>query len=195
MSLLTLEKVMKRPALARDATNPDRWKVVEEQLGTGLPEDYKGFLEAFGIGTINSFLVVLAPQSSIQHVDLLKRGRSELEAYKASKMESPKYYHDDVYPTPGGILPFAVTDNGEVLYWRTVGGPEQWTVTIYESRGPEKFDFNGNMTEFLAAILTGEIECDVLPRGFSKSPPAFEPIKLPSVLAQELVNRFREGIS
>jgi hypothetical protein len=187
MSLVTLEKIMKRPIVAQDALSPDRWKVVEEQLGTGLPEDYKRFLEAFGIGTINGFLVVLAPLSSNQHVDLLKRCRSELEAYETSKREFPQYYCDDVYPTPGGILPFAVTDNGEVLYWRTVGSPEQWTVTVYESRGPKKFDFDGGMTEFLVAILTGEIECDVLPRGFSKSPPVFKPIKLPCEPARRIV--------
>jgi hypothetical protein len=150
-------------------------------LGTGLPEDYKSFLEAFGIGTINGFLVVLAPLSSSPHVDLLKRGRSELEAYQTSKREFPKYYRDEVYPTPGGILPFAVTDNGEVLYWRTVGSPERWTVTVYESRGPKKFDFDGGMAEFLVGILTAKIECDVLPRGFSKLRPVFKPKELPVV--------------
>ena len=178
MSLVALEKIMKRPSVAQDAPRPDRWEIVEEQLGTRLPDDYKRFLEAFGISTINGFLVVLAPLSSSQHVDLLKCGRIELEAYETSKREFPKYYRDEVYPTPCGILPFAITENGEVLYWRTVGNPEQWTVTVYESRGPKKFDFNGGVTEFLVAVLTGEIECDVLPRGFLKVPPVFKPIKL-----------------
>ena len=176
MNLSTLEKIMKRPTVARDAPSPERWKVVEEQLGTGLPEDYKRFLEAYGLGTINGFLVVLTPLGSPQNVDLLKRGQSELEAFGTSKREFPKYYRDDVYPTLGGILPFAVTDNGEVLYWRTVGSPDQWTVTVYESRGPKKFDFDGGTIDFLVGILTGKIECDVLPRGFSKSPPVFKPM-------------------
>jgi len=179
MSFVTLEKIMTPPIVAQGAWSPDHWKVVEEQLGTGLPEDYKRFLEVFGIGTINGFLVVLVPRSSNQHVDLLKRGRSELEAYETSKREFPTYYRDDIYPIPGGILPFAVTDNGEVLYWRTVGSPERWTVTVYESRGPKKVDFNGGMTEFLVAVLSGKVGCDVLPQGFSKSPPVFKPIKLP----------------
>ena len=177
MNLATLELILKRPIVAEDAPNQDLWKIAEKQLGTRLPLDYKGFLEAFGIGTINSFMVVLMPLCPNQYIDLLKRGRAELEAYEILKREFPKYYLDDIYPTPGGILPFGVTDNGEVLYWRTIGSPEEWTVTIYESRGPKHFDFKGGMTEFLRALLIGEVKCDVLPPGFSKSLPTFQPIK------------------
>ena len=176
--MTTLEQILKRPPVAQDAPTRDRWKAVEEQLGTRLPQDYKSFVEAFGVGTINRFLVVLTPMASNEYVDLLRRGRTELDAFETSKREFPTYYIDNVYPTRGGILPFAVTDNGEILYWRTVGSPEEWTVTVYEARGPEHCDFHGGMAEFLAAVLTGKFKCNVLPRGFVKSQPTFKPIKV-----------------
>jgi hypothetical protein len=152
MSLTALENIIKPQRAARAAANPIRWEVIEEELGTRLPTDYKTFVEAFGVGTINNFLVVLVPRSTNQNVDLLKRGRRELEAFEVSKREFPKYYRDEVYPSPGGILPFAVTDNGEVLHWRTAGDPEQWTVTAYESRGPKHFDFNGGITNAIQIV-------------------------------------------
>jgi hypothetical protein len=141
-----------------------------------LPEDYKGFIQAFGSGTINSFLVVLNPFSSNKYINLLQRGRMELDAYATSKKGFPQYYVHDIYPLQGGLLPFGGTDNGEVLYWNTTGTPENWSVVTYESRGPKYFTFGGNMTDFLTRLLTKTIECDVLPRSFPSTAPVFEPI-------------------
>jgi hypothetical protein len=151
----------------------DHWKTVEEDLGTAIPEDYKEFIEIFGFGKVNEFLTILVPNVSNKYVDLVKRGRMELAAYESARTEFPEYYQDNTYPTPGGLLPFGLTDNGEVLYWRTVGAPTDWTVTVYESRGPEKCDFPGGMCDFLVAILTRRLECNALPRSFARHTPTF----------------------
>jgi hypothetical protein len=177
MSIMALERILKPPAGVQTGMNQDRWAEVEAQLGTTLPRDYKTFVEVFGLGSINGFLVVFVPYSLNPHVDLLTRGRTELTAYETLKASFPTYYSDSVYPTVGGILPFAGTDNGNILYWRTIGHPDEWTITVYEG-GPEHFEFNGGMTAFLAAILSGEIRCKVLPADFVESPPFFEPIDI-----------------
>ena len=176
MSYITLANILRRPAQPTEIPRVAEWTGVEEHLGAVLPEDYTDFVLNFGTGKINDFLIVLNPFSSNQYVNLINRAQTERQSYETLKWEFPQYYVDVVYPAPSGILPFGVTDNGEVLYWRTAGSPEEWTVTVYESRGPKHFDFQGGMATFLAAILTREIECEVLPRSFSASLPSFNPL-------------------
>jgi hypothetical protein len=95
-----------------------------------------------------------------------------------SKTNFPKYYVDDVFPTVGGLLPFGVTDNSEVLYWRTLGMPKHWIVTVYESRGPKHITFESTMIGFLSGILSGTLNCEVLPNSFIKTKPTFTAIKV-----------------
>lgn len=177
MSLANLETVLQRPNIPQDLAKSPDWNAIEAVLRTGLPKDYKAFIEAFGSGVINGFLIVLNPFSSNNNINLLRRGRMEMDGYAASKKSFPDYYVHDVFPSLGGLLPFAVTDNGETLYWNTTGQPDSWSVIAYESRGPKYFQFGGNMTKFLTRLLTRSVECNVLPRSFPSKPPEFVPIR------------------
>jgi len=176
MNFAPLENILRRPEKPLEIGQINGWHTFEYQLNTKLPEDYKKFIQSFGTGSINEFLVILNPFSANQHVNLLTRGRSELEAFRTSKTNFPKYYPDDIFPNSGGLLPFGVTDNGEVLYWRTIAEPKDWTVTVYETRGPDHYNYQTNMTDFLSGVLSGAIICKALPRNFVNPIPAFNPI-------------------
>ena len=178
MNFAPIENVIQRPAQPQEVGEIRGWNSIEEHLRVELPDDYKKFIHLFGTGSINTFLFILNPFSSNQYVNLLRRGQTEREAFLTSKAHFPKHYVDNVFPEPGGLLPFGVTDNGEVLYWRTVGRSKDWTVTVYESRGPKHFSYEGGMEAFLSCVLTGSIICTVLPRGFIKPTPKFDPIKM-----------------
>ncbi|MCI0662085.1 MAG: SMI1/KNR4 family protein, partial [Acidobacteria bacterium] len=65
-----------------------------------------------------------------------------------------------------GLLPFAMTDNGDVLHWDTLGMPEDWTVIVNEARAPEYDEFESNFTDFLYGILTETVMCSIFPSGF-----------------------------
>jgi SMI1-KNR4 cell-wall len=173
MSLTKLETLLPRPTQPQEVGTLHDWTNIEAELKTTLPNDYKGFIGVFGSGTINDFLVVLNPFSPNKYINLLQRGRMELDAYAASKKSFPEHYAHDIYPTSGGLLPFGATDNGEILYWNTTGNPNHWSVVAYESRGPKHFTFGGNMTEFLTRLLEKTIECSVLPRSFPSAAPVF----------------------
>jgi hypothetical protein len=175
MSVDALERILLPPASASEVPDRRDWGAIESRLGTALPADYKEFITSYGTGKINDFLVVLNPFSQNRYVNLLNYARSNLAAYDESKARFPKHYLYDTYPAPGGILPFAATDNANSVYWRTNGVPERWTVTVYESRGPKHFGFNGGMTEFLTAVLTRAIKCTVFPDDFVSSRPTFTP--------------------
>ena len=56
------------------------------------------------------------------------------------------------------LLPWAITDNGDVLFWRVEGEPVDWTVVINEGRGPEWHAFAGGALAWLVAWLAGRGE-------------------------------------
>jgi len=176
MGFNSIKKVLQPPLKPQEVTATDDWEAIEKQLSTPLPEDYKSFVRTYGTGTINRFIVVFNPFSANKFVNLVERGRLELQALASLAADFPQYYPLLLYPSPGGLLPFAATDNGDIIHWRTIGTPEQWTVTVGESRGPKYYDFCGQMTDFLEALLTRSIECDVLPRSFPSHRPVFEPL-------------------
>jgi len=175
MGIIALKSVLRPPEKPLEIVGNDGWELVEQRVGARLPEDYKAFIECYGTGRIGAFLVVLNPFSTNRFINLIDRSRVELEGLIALRQKWPQYYLHDVFPSPAGLLPFASTDNGEILYWRTACDPEQWTVVVYESRGPKHYDFDGRMTDFLAALLTRAIQCDVLPRTFPSGVVSFVP--------------------
>jgi hypothetical protein len=177
MAIESVERILGRPAAPQEVPGANAWVSVESELGTTLPDDYKAFIESFGTGTIDEFVVVFNPFSRNKFVNLLERGRVELQAYR--QLKGGHYVHE-VFPSPGGLLPFASTDNGNVFYWKTSGSPNWWTVVVYEARGPKYYEFKGGMAEFLTAVLTRAVKCDVLPRDFPSDRPAFVPIPVSS---------------
>ena len=46
------------------------------------------------------------------------------------------------FPEPSGMLPFAVTDNGDYLYWKTSGDPDSWDVVVAAAREPQYETFS-----------------------------------------------------
>jgi len=187
MGIESVTGVISPPAQPREVGGSERWRAVEAQLGTQLPKDYGSFIDAFGTGTIDGFMMVFNPFSANRFVNLIERGRAELEAYVevfqpppnspllTSSTTNTKLPHP-VYPFPGGLLPFAGTDNGEIFFWKTVGAPDQWTTVVYEARGPKYFEYPGGMTDLLGALLSRTITCSVLPASFPSSKPAFVPV-------------------
>lgn len=158
--------VLSPPAEPRETRLGAAWDGIEKRLGTRLPSDYTAFVETYGSGSIDEFLVVLNPFASNRNINLLECGRLRSQAYAELRARFPEMYVHDVYPAPGGLLPFAITDNGNVFYWKTAGEPNTWTVVAYEGRGPQFYEFPGGMTDFLAALLTRSIVLEVLPADF-----------------------------
>src|ERR1700677_407805 len=154
MAIETLSRLLHPPVMPEETKGDRTWAEVENQLGTRLPEDYKLFVGSFGTGSINRFITVFNPFSSNRFINLIERGRLDLEGLGGLREKFPQQYVHERFPLPGGFLPVASTDNGEIFYWKTNGDAEQWTVVVYESRGPNYFSFSGSITEFLASLLS-----------------------------------------
>jgi len=159
----TLLHVVPPPARPFDAfTWP--WHVIESELGTRLPQDYKDFCRLYGAGYFMQFLGVHVPNTQNPNtrfdyqVGLVVKGFAYLEEA-----------HYPFWPEPGGLIPFGATDNGDYLFWLPRGEtPDDWPVVVWDRGGgdePESFEvFDRDLTDFLAGLATGTIN----PRAFPK---------------------------
>jgi hypothetical protein len=153
------------------------WTPIEEQLGLRLPRDYKRLVEAYGGGSFDGFLWVLQPFGRAASLDLLCQRSVRLEALRtlrAAGEEVPFGVEDNQEE----LVPWAITDNGDVCYWVTSSSedPDRWVTAINEARGPRWSTFDLSASELLLAVLSGSLHVDLFPDDFPSPSPAFEAI-------------------
>jgi hypothetical protein len=112
-----------------------RWLVVEHSLSLTLPGSYKKLVDIFGASSWGNFLHVLSPFDD--RLDLKRRGNQILDADRESRRQFLSHYPLPLHPEPGGLLPWAVTDNGDTLYFITLARPDEWPTLIRGARAPE----------------------------------------------------------
>lgn len=173
MSIVYLRNILKESEQVVE--NSGNWSKVEQELGIELPVDYERFIKTFGSVYIDEFIVILNPFSSNPNLDLTARGKVILEAYGSFENEESKYPY---FPEKGGLLPFGMTDNGDVLFWKTEGKPHEWTIVVNASREALYDEFDENITSFLTRILKRELVCAIFPQDFPSESPEIVPIKL-----------------
>lgn len=177
MSMEELRSIMPPPAHPNLGSTALDWAAVEQQL-CPLPASYKEFVETYGLGKIDDFLIVYSPTAADRYLNLLTRGAIDLDALRELKSK-----HGDrevpypLFPEPGGLLPFAIDENGDGLYWITEGAPDSWPVVVNEGRAPEYERFNVDLTGFLAGILSRSIRCNVFPNDFPGDSPRFTALR------------------
>jgi len=163
----------------RRSRNPaTEWPAVEAALGVALPPDYKALVEVYGLGQFDDFLSVFHPETANPHLNLQRAVTGPYGALWALRTlrEGGEAIPYPIFPESGGLLPWGITDNGNVCYWRTASSnPSRWTVAVNESRGPTWDDFAGTMVDFLLAVLSRRRRCVVFPDDFPSDHPTFTP--------------------
>ncbi|MGW5349554.1 hypothetical protein ACWERV_03420 [Streptomyces sp. NPDC004031] len=108
------------------------WPAIEAALGTRLPADYKEIADVFGEGSFDGCVEVLVPAP-----DLAPWTPDELTD-----------------PAAEGLLPWACSEQGLVLLWRTrPGDPGAWPV-VARTEGREDEQHDCGAGEFLLRLLT-----------------------------------------
>lgn len=171
-SLEALQALVPPPTAALSA--PD-WAVIEPQLGIRLPDDYKRLVEIYGPGSFDGFLWVLQPLGPNEHLDLLRQREIRLVALREAQE------HGEAVPFPvhegqDPLLPWAITDNGDVCFWLMdpLDDPNSWAVAVNEARGDAWHRFEGSASDFLAAVLSGSSRVALFPADFPSEGPTFE---------------------
>jgi len=132
---------------------PDPWASPR-----ALPPDFMQLAIQWGPGRFGGFLWLLVPGAENQDLALEVQANRQLRALREVEAGGePVPYEID------RLLPWAVSDNGDVAYWRADGEPAQWSVVVNEGRGPEWHEFPGGAVEFLLAWLTGNERVSVFP--------------------------------
>ncbi|MFD6274674.1 histone-like nucleoid-structuring protein Lsr2 [Streptomyces sp. NPDC060209] len=147
-----------------------RWDTVESSLGRPLPQDYKELADRYGPGTFNDYLDVYHPHGVTEYVNLTGPMPGRIRAQ----------LHEDAYPVPYDpetLFACGATYNGEYLFWITdpAADPDRWQIAVNEARGPRWFTYDGTLTDFLTAVLAGELQVPMFPPSILDAPARFVP--------------------
>jgi len=152
------------------------WIGVEQKLKLPLPIDYKRLVETYGPGSFDDFIWILLPMTSNQNLDLVRQKSARLDALRAVRTGG-EVVPFQVDPDHETLIPWAITDNGDVCYWVVDRNnfPEQWTVAVNEARGQRWHEYSGSATAWLLAILSKSLHVDFFPDDFPSNQPIFRP--------------------
>ena len=152
------------------------WQPVEAELGLELPADYKALIERYGVGRFVDFISPLTPFGDNPYVDLIRIARLLAEDDEPFRQQHPGISPYPFYPAPGGLVPWAQTDNGDRLCWLTIGPPEEWITVSWNPRDWTYDTHQVSAVEFLYGWITGAISSTVFGDG-DDAVPWFEPYR------------------
>jgi hypothetical protein len=142
-----------------DAPHEVDWASVEQRLGTALPADYKEFVAAFGQGLFGyhtdlSWLAILVPDTDYISHDLIRKV-AYLSAVAAHHPGTNRWKEFGLFPAPGGLLQWAITERGHGFYWLTSSrDPNRWPVLWHNRDELRWHRFDGSAVEFVFRLLT-----------------------------------------
>ncbi|MER6471347.1 SMI1/KNR4 family protein [Streptomyces collinus] len=144
------------------------WAALEAGLGTALPSDYRSLAEAYPVLVVDDFLMVSspAPGSEASWGSACRNNEILQDLYEMGDTE------DYVpYPRPGGLISWAESNSGDVLYWRTSpADPDAWPVVL-RTDNAEWFEFPVGAVEFLAGVYGRTIDVPGMPGNFPGDDP------------------------
>jgi hypothetical protein len=174
MSFKEFCNIVLPPNYPFESGRDEDWSKIEARLGTTLPDDFKKFISQFGTGRLGNFIYVLSPFASNEFVNLFNQTHERLDANREIRKDFPEAVPFSLYPEQNGVLPWAFTDNGDVLCWLTKGKPNEWIVVVQESRLAEWEQFSESMSGFLTKLFTGNLSSNILGNHFIQIPITFE---------------------
>lgn len=160
-SLEKLRALVPPPLKPVAAPDPAQIRAAELKLGLDLPADFVEIVSSYGDGCWQGFWYLLNPASPNPILNLLAQAGVEGEHQalwaERSMRESHSAYPHAIWPDPGGILPWALTDNGGRFFWRTRGPRATWSTVYYADRSPDYEILTHGCGELLLGILDGTI--------------------------------------
>lgn len=158
------------PSNPMESGSEQEWDDLRRGLNVTIPTELKKLIQLYGSGGFDSFLWLLNPHSRNPHLNLLLRGKEILRLHGERQQQGDRSLPYDLGVEPPALYPWAVTDNGDVLFWRTEG---QESVVVYSPRDGEHEEFPLRIDAFLNRLLRGEIRSDLFPDDFPSTAPSF----------------------
>lgn len=173
MTIDRLIKAVTPPAVPSEPFR-GRWGPIEVALGTPLPSDYKDFARLYGSGALFEFIHIQTPSNADGGAEFARWVGQVCRYWGDMDKETSTAY----WPTPGGLLPFGNSIDGDHFFWVTSGPPEAWRVAVWDRggfQGENVETFECNFTDFLAAVATGDIVSPAFPDDLLEDVELFRP--------------------
>lgn len=146
------------------------WTLLEAEIGFLPPVDYRLIVNRYPALRINEFLGVLHPgyRDAGGNVDLVHTAEWILDDARSLREEFPEGFPHPLHPEPSGIFPWALTDNGDHLFWKIVGPSGGWQIVVAGRDYTEDdwWSFSGSTSDFLVGLLRQEVRCPLFPDSF-----------------------------
>ncbi|GAA3244275.1 hypothetical protein ACFO1B_31940 [Dactylosporangium siamense] len=144
---MTIETLITAARVPRTAVEPTPAADLERAFGTRLPADYPHYVAAVPKGYFRGYLEVLRP-SFLPFAGEVQWTRDQLRAAGA----------------PAHLLPWARIYPDYYACWDTgTGDPDSWRTGVFDVyAGGTWYPFDGGLTEFLLAFVTGGTGIDAL---------------------------------
>jgi hypothetical protein len=163
MALEQFVETIQPPTKPVENGKNEDWIEVEQALKTKLPSDYKNYINIFGTGCLFDFIWVFNPFSKNSNLNLYSQIKLQLDAIIILEKEFDERCPYPIYPVMGGLLPWGITNNGDIMFWFTKGEPNFWTTAIHESRGSKYETFEASLTNFIIDLNFGKIMSEIIP--------------------------------
>jgi len=177
-----LEAIVPPPAAPHEVPSAEEWAAYEEQLGAALPTDYRALITRYGTCGFDQFIWIFSPKAANQYFNLFGQGFAMLRGTREIRDqfggEAVPYR---LFPELGGLLTLGYTANGDMLFWKTLGSADRWTIVVNGTRSDDYEEFRMNLVTFLAEVLSGRIRARRFPEDFPSPTPSFD---VPAYLQQ-----------
>jgi len=165
--LSDLLTVCPAPAVPESVPTADQWKELESEIGTTFPADYRAMIDKYGDGVFGSNeaegaffdLAYLVHPGGAPNTNVNAFGQMRELTEAIGKMHDrwPDMIPAPAWPSPGGLLYAGRTTTQNEIYWKTVGQPDDWICTVCDHGCEYWFEWNGDVTSLLAAIVTKRV--------------------------------------
>ncbi len=129
------------------------------QLGLCLPESYLELVEHYGFaGYWQEFWYLLDPREDGGWTSPADdhSGRNLLSAQRVIRKGWPDEVPYPIFPEPGGLLPWAATDNGGRFFWLTEGEPDSWMTVYTPDRSGGFREIEKDVPNIVWGLISGE---------------------------------------
>ncbi|MCA9013726.1 MAG: SMI1/KNR4 family protein [Planctomycetaceae bacterium] len=138
----------------------------ERKLQVPIPEDYQRILQTYRSGSFDEFLWLYSPFSKNQYMNLFEHLAIENELLEQWFETEP--CDIELWPSPEGLIPWAGTANGDLIYWRTIKHEIQ--IVVRETRSLNFQIFPLSISEFLVNALIEKLEVNCFPYDLPEDP-------------------------
>jgi hypothetical protein len=151
-----LDALLRLMSPPQDGGTAVDWEAMAQSWGRPFPPDYRRFIEEYGAGTVQGFLVVDAPQLKVPleeaGLDGMVQETLTVEGAWELADKSP-----ELEGTSPHLINWGVDSAADMMCWDASGeDPTAWPVLVF-NRGDDLFSrYDCGMVEFLTRLLRGE---------------------------------------